>query len=287
MGILVIGGTGRVGNPSVQSLVDRGEDVHVLTRSEKKAGSLPSTAKGIIGDLENADTLDSAFDGVDTLFLITANGETEVDRGVNAVNAAVAAKVQKIVFLSVVIPENIQVPHYESKKPIEKAIRQSGAIYTFIRPNFFFQNDLLLGQVIMNYGLYTMPVGNVGQNRIDARDIADAAVRALTTSDLDNTDIRLHGPETLTADRVSSIYSKHLGKEVKYAGDNLDAWATASEAFMPAWLINALRLGFENMQTNGGIGSATEVAASRDAVGHNLRRFEDFVVEAVAAWQNS
>jgi len=285
MGILVIGGTGRVGTPAVQLLIDNGADVKVLTRSEEKAASL-RPAKGVVGDLENADSLDGTFDGVEALFLITSNGETEVDRGLNAVNAAVSAGVSKIVFLSVVIPENIQVPHYESKKPIEKAIRESGAIYTFLRPNFFFQNDLLLGQVIMNYGIYTMPVGNLGQNRIDARDIADAAVRSLTTTDLDGADLHLHGPETLTADGIASIYSEHLGKEVKYAGDDLDAWAKASESFMPPWLINALRLGFKNMQTNGAIGSDAAVAASQDAVGHSLRRFDDFVSEAVAAWQN-
>ena len=77
--------------------------------------------------LETGDGLDAACAGVDKLFLITSNGETETARGLNAVKAATAAGVKHIVFLSVGNPaKEPAVPHYRAKLPIEEAIRNSG-----------------------------------------------------------------------------------------------------------------------------------------------------------------
>lgn len=286
MAILIIGGTGRVGAPAAEALAAKGEDVRVLTRSVEKSKDLPDGVSSVIGDLEKPASLSPAFDGVDKVFLVTSNGETEEMRGTNAVAAAVAAGVSKIVFLSVKLsPEAMKVPHYASKVAIEEAIKASGITHTILRPDFFFQNDVLLGGAIAGAGLYTMPIGNKGQNRIDARDIADAAVRALTTNDLDGQDIALFGPETWTAIDIAALYGKHLGKDVRYAGDDLDAWEDASKAYMPPWLLGALKAGFAKMQAMGSVATNAEVAASEAAVGHPLRRFEDFVADVTPGWK--
>ncbi|MEQ8509407.1 MAG: NmrA family NAD(P)-binding protein [Rhodospirillaceae bacterium] len=287
MTTLIIGGTGRVGGPTAQALAAQGKDVRVLTRSAEKADALSDGITGVVGDLDTANSLAAAFDGVDQLLLITANGETEQQRGTNAVQAAVDAGVKKIVFLSVKLSdEAMKVPHYASKVAIEDAIRASGIISVILRPDFFFQNDLLLGRAIAGAGVYTMPIGNKGQNRIDTRDIADAAARALTTKELDNHDIALYGPKTWTADEIATLYGEHLGREVRYAGDDLDAWEESSKAFMPPWLLGALKAGFAKMQKMGSVASNNEIAKSEHAVGHPLRRFEDFVAEVTPAWKN-
>ena len=286
MAILVIGGTGRVGAPAAQALAEKGEDVRVLTRSAEKADSLPAGVMGVVGDLEDATSLGPAFNDVDALLLITANGETEVTRGTNAVQAAQDAGVKKVVFISVKISdEAMKVPHYRSKVPIENAIRASGMTYTFLRPDLFFQNDLLIGQAMTGAGLYALPIGNIGQNRIDARDIADAAVHALTSSDLDGSDFALYGPKAWTADDVAALYGEHLEKEMRYVGDDLDAWENASKAHMPPWLLGALRAGFTKMQSSGSDASEEDIAASDAAIGHPARRFEDFVAEITPAWK--
>ena len=161
MTTLIIGGTGRVGGPTAQALSKQGEEVRVLTRSAEKAAALPDGITGVTGNLEDVGSLGPAFEGVDKRLLITANGETEARRGSNAVAAAVAAGVKKIVFLSVKLsPEAMKVPHYASKVDIEDAIRASGIPHTILRPDFFFQNDIMLGRAIAGAGLYTMPIGN-------------------------------------------------------------------------------------------------------------------------------
>tara|TARA_B110000438_G_scaffold193676_1_gene185249 strand:+ start:3741 stop:4604 length:864 start_codon:yes stop_codon:yes gene_type:complete len=286
MTTLIIGGTGRIGATAAAALASAGEDVRVLTRSAEKAGELPDGVTGMVGDLEDVGSLGPAFDGVDKLLLITANGETESARGTNAVQAAKDAGCSKIVFISVKLSDAaMKVPHYASKVAIEDAIRASGMTYAFLRPDFFFQNDVLLQGAIVGAGLYTMPVGNIGQNRIDTRDIADASVHALTSTDLDGSDVALYGPKTWTADDIAALYGEALGKEVKYMGDDLDAWENASKAFMPPWLLGALKAGFHKMQTVGSVATEEDVAASDVAIGHPARRFEDFVAEVTPAWK--
>ena len=213
MSILVIGATGNVGRPTVDALHARGESVRVLSRSQDKLSSLPEGVSGAVGDLETGDGLEEALAGVDRLFLITANGETETARGLTAVTAAKAAGVRRIVFLSVQDPdEEPPIPHSRSKLPIEEAIRQSGCEYTILRPSYFYQTDLSVGQVVQNYGVYPMPIGSIGTNRVDTRDIADCAVRALTEDGHSGAEYALYGPDTISGPDAAAVYARHFGR---------------------------------------------------------------------------
>jgi len=280
MTILVIGATGNVGRPTVAGLLAKGESVRALSRSEENLAKLPDGVDGVIGDLETGSGLDEACAGVDKLFLITSNGETETARGLAAVQAATAAGVQHIVFLSVGNPaKEPTIPHYLAKLPIEEAIRNSGAEYTFLRPNFFMQTDLSVVPVIKEHGVYAMPVGSVGNNRVDTRDIADCAVRVLTGDGHAGADYHLHGPDTINGPKAAEVYAQHFGREVHYGGDDVDAWAKPVEAFLPPWLLDSLKKMFVGQQMNGGVADADAVAASQEAVGHPLRTFDAFVAE--------
>jgi uncharacterized protein YbjT (DUF2867 family) len=280
MTILVIGATGNVGRPTVAGLLAKGESVRALSRSEDNLAKLPDGVDGIIGDLETGSGLDGACAGVDKLFLITSNGETEAARGLNAVKAAAAAGVKHIVFLSVGNPnKEPAIPHYRAKLPIEEAIRNSGAEYTFLRPNFFMQTDLSVIPVIKEHGVYAMPIGSIGNNRVDTRDIADCAVRVLTEDGHAGADYFLHGPDTINGPRAAEVYAQHFGREVHYGGDDVDAWGKPVEAFLPPWLLDSLKKMFLGQQLHGGVADADAVAASRDAVGHPLRTFDAFAGE--------
>jgi len=280
MTILVIGATGNVGRPTVAGLLAKGESVRALSRSEENLASLPDGVNGVIGDLETGSGLDTACAGVDKLFLITSNGETESARGLNAVQAATAAGVQHIVFLSVGNPaKEPAIPHYRAKLPIEEAIRNSGAGYTFLRPNFFMQTDLSVVPVIKEHGVYSMPIGTIGNNRVDTRDIADCAVRVLTEDGHAGADYYLHGADTISGPRAAEVYAQHFGREVRYGGDDVDQWGKPVEAFLPPWLLDSLKKMFLAQQLHGGVADADTVAASEAAVGHPLRTFDAFVAE--------
>ena len=284
MPILVAGATGNVGRPTVSALIAGGHSVRALSRSEEKFSALPEGASGAVADLETGAGLDAALEGVDRLFLITANGETETARGLNAVSAAKTSGVQRIVYLSVQDPdEEPPIPHSRSKLPIEDAIRKSGCEYTILRPGYFFQTDFSVGQVIRDYGVYPMPIGSIGQNRVDARDIADCAVRALTEDGHAGAEYALYGPDTISGPDAAAVYARHFGREVHYGGDDVEQWAEPIKAFLAPWLLDSLKKMFLSMQKNGPAADAEAVAASQEAVGHPLRPFDAFAAELAAA----
>ena len=283
MPILVFGATGNVGRPTVSALLARGESVRALSRSQDKLSALPEGVGGAIADLETGNGLEAALAGVDRLFLITANGETESARGLNAVKAATAAGVRRIVFLSVQDPdEEPPIPHSRSKLPIEEAIRRSGCEYTILRPSYFYQTDLSVGQVIQNYGVYPMPIGSIGQNRVDTRDIADCAVRALTEDGHSGAEYALYGPDTISGPGAAAVYARHFGREVHYGGDDVEKWAEPIKAYIAPWLLDSLKKMFLSTQRNGPAADKAAVAASREAVGHPLRSFDAFAAELAA-----
>jgi uncharacterized protein YbjT (DUF2867 family) len=280
MTILVIGATGNVGRPTVAGLLAKGAPVRALSRSEENLARLPEGVEGVIGDLETGSGLEAACAGVDKLFLITSNGETETARGLNAVKAATAAGVKHIVFLSVANPKKEPgIPHYLAKLPIEEAIRNSGAEHTFLRPNFFMQTDMSIIPVIKQHGVYPMPIGAIGNNRVDTRDIADCAVRVLSEDGHAGADYFLHGPDTISGPKAAEVYAQHLGRKVVYGGDDVDAWGKPVEAFLPPWLLDSLKKMFIAQQLHGGVADAEAVVASAAAVGHPLRTFDKFVSE--------
>lgn len=288
MPILVAGATGNVGRPTVSALLEKGHAVRALSRSEDKLSSLPQGASGAVADLETGSGLDAALAGVERMFLITANGETESARGLKAVAAATAAGVRRIVYLSVQDPdEEPPIPHSRSKLPIEDAIRQSGCEYTILRPGYFFQTDFSVGQVIRDYGVYAMPIGSIGQNRVDTRDIADCAVRALTGDGHSGAEYELYGPDTISGPGAAEIYARHFGREVHYGGDDVEKWAEPIKAFIAPWLLESLQKMFLSMQKNGPAASEAAVAASREAVGHPLRTFDAFAAELAAAMKQA
>ena len=286
MKTLVIGGTGMVGSMVVNGLLKQKAAVRVMSHSPDKLKKLPTGAEGCRADLDIPDTLPAAFEGIDSLFLLNTVGPSETNEGLAAVTAAKAAKVKKIVYMSVSMPEGSErIPHFRSKLPVEKAIKESGIAYTILRPNNFFQNDLWLKSAIMQYSLYPQPIGKKGLNRVDVRDIADCAINALMKSGHEGRTYEVHGPDTLTGEGIAKTYTKHLGREIRYSGEDLDAWAEKSKGMMPEFLIADMRIMYQFFQDNGMIASKDDLENTERLLGRKPRSFDDFVKEITLEWR--
>jgi uncharacterized protein YbjT (DUF2867 family) len=287
MKTLVIGGTGTVGSTVVTGLLKQREAIRVLGHSPEKLKKLPNGVEGVKADLDDPGTLAEAFDGIDKVFLLNSVGPNETEEGLAAVSAAKAAKVTKIVYHSVSMPEgSSSIPHFRSKIPVEKAVKESGIAYTILRPNNFFQNDLWLKLALMQYGIYPQPIGSRGVNRVDVRDIADCAVMALTKSGHEGRTYEIHGPDTLTGEGIARVYSKQLGREIRYSGDDLDAWAEKSKGMMPEFMIADMRIMYKFFQENGMIPSQEDLKNIEKILGRKPRSFDDFVKEITTDWKS-
>ncbi len=285
MSILVVGGTGTVGSHVVRSLLTKGEAVRVLTRSADHADVLPLGATGIIGDLRKAETLRWAMKGMDRVFLVTPLSPTETEEGLAAVAAASRAGVRHVIHLSVHHVERApHIPHFKSKLEIHKALRDSGMTFTLIMANNFFQNDLLYRESIIEEGMYPQPIGDIGLNRVDVRDIVDAVVNTLTQTGHEFHCYPLIGVEVLTGQDVAGIYSRSLGREIRYVGNDLEVWEKKATPTLPDWLVHDLKLMYEFFQRHGLRASEEDFALQAKVLGHLPRSFHAFVGETVAAW---
>ncbi|UCH64431.1 MAG: NmrA family NAD(P)-binding protein [Ignavibacterium sp.] len=286
MKVLVIGGTGTVGSQTVAQLLNRGTDVRVMTSKEENLQKLPKGVEGVVGNLHNEESLSKAFDGIDRVFIITPVSQTETEEGLAAVKAARNAGVKRIVYLSVHRLEDIQeAPHFSSKIPIENAIKSSGIEYTILRPNSFFQNDYWFQQPMLEYGIYPNPIGNKGVSRVDVLDIAEAASNALMEDGFTGKTYSLVGPNINTADDTAATFSKYLGKEIKYSGDDLDAWGTSAKQMMPDWMVNDFKIMFKHFQDKGFIATDEDHIQTMEILHRKPHTFDSFAKNLSEQWK--
>src|ERR1700688_1651638 len=222
MKILVIGGTGHVGSEVVKELQKRKADVRILIRKEETPA--PAGVQVMVGDLLDPVSVQKALHGVDKLYLLNAVSPDELTQGLIAYDLARKLKLKHIVYHSVFRVEHFKdVPHFASKVAIESALRQFDVPFTIIRPNYFYQNDTSLEDVLMGPGIYPIPLGTPGISAVDIRDVAEAAAIALTTEGNEGKTYNLNGPEILSGPKVASIWSAVLGKKIQYTGEDMDA----------------------------------------------------------------
>lgn len=280
---LVFGGTGKVGSVAVRHLVDKGRSVRVFTHSPEKAAALPEGVEAAVGDLDKPETILPAFDGVDEVVLVLAVNPKEQDRGLAVVEAAIAAGVRRLVFVSLVHgPGTEEVPFYKSKRAIEAAFMQSGMEWAVIRSASFFQSDAGLKSDIVDKGIFSAPIGSTGVHRIDTRDVGYAVAQALTREPFQTGEFRVFGPERLTGESIAEIYTDLLGKPIRYGGDDLDKWMEFKKDGFPEWSLKALRPMYAYTQKCGMIPESGE--GKSELLPDKQITFREFASEMVKTW---
>jgi uncharacterized protein YbjT (DUF2867 family) len=284
MKILVTGGTGRVGAEVVKELQKRKAEIRLLVRTEDDR-----TPKGVevaVGDLLDPVSVQKALHGVDTLYLLNAVTPDELTQGLIAYDLAKRLKLKHIVYHSVFRVEHFKdVPHFASKLAIENALRQFDVPFTIIRPNYFSQNDATLKDPLTKASIYPMPLGDVGVSAVDIRDIAEATAIVLTSDGHTGKTYNLNGPGVLSGPKAASIWSKLLGKEIGYAGDDLDAFEEQMRKTAPSWSAFDIRMMFEGYLERGFIAEDGDLETLTKLLGHSPRRYEDFAKETFVKWQ--
>jgi uncharacterized protein YbjT (DUF2867 family) len=286
MRTLVTGGTGTVGTALVRTLVERGGQVRVLTRSAGGPTAALPGAEYFAGDLARPASLHAALDGVDAMYLLTPLDPRETSLGLAAIAAAKEARLEHLVFHSIHNVERApHIPHFRSKIEIIEGLKEAGIRYTLISPNNFFQNDRMFREPLMQYGVYPQPFGHIGVSRVDVRDIADAAANVLDGTAAAGKEYALVGPDVLTAEETASIWSRHLDREVRYGGNDLEAWAEQAKAMMPDWLVDDLCVMFAFFQENGLAASPEDLESVRGVLGHTPRSFDAYAAETARSWR--
>jgi uncharacterized protein YbjT (DUF2867 family) len=287
MKILAIGGTGNVGSGVVTELLKRGADVRVLVRKQPEAGKLPDGVEVAIGDLLDPVAVEAAMQGVDKLFLLNAVVADELTQALIAYGIAKRIGLKHVTYLSVFkVQEFRDVPHFASKLAVEGALREFGVPYTILRPGYYIQNDLGLKDALTGPGLYPMPLGTAGIAAADMRDIAEAAAISLTEEGHEEQTYDIVGPSLISGPGNAALWSKLLGKEIKYTGHDFDQWEKGMRARMPSWSAFDLRMMLQGYFDRGFASTATEVARLTKLLGHAPRSYEEFATETAKIWKS-
>lgn len=288
MTILVTGATGRVGRHVVDQLAKRGAAVRVLTRDPSKA-PFPAGVEVVQGDLLDIDALRGAFDGVRTLFLLNAVTGDEFTQAILTLNVAREAGVERVVYLSVIHADRfVNVPHFAVKSGAERMLEQMGFSATILRATYFIDNEHMIKDVVLNHGVYPMPIGSKGVAMVDARDIGEVAAIELIRRNqgpvtLPVETINLVGPDTLTGPDVAAIWSDVLGRPVVYGGDDPAGFEQNMASFMPKWMAYEMRLMAERYVSDGMLPEAGDVERLTKLLGRPLHSYRGFVGEITSA----
>lgn len=161
--ILVTGATGKTGRRVARLLQERG----VAARAASRSGT-PSF------DWTDRTTWEPALRGVTGMYLVVPDlGRPQPPRP----SARSPGRPRRAVLLSV--PEGGA--DQEHVLAAERALKHAGLDWTVLRPRWFFQNfseDFLLAPVLS--GEVLLPAGEGKEAFVDAEDIAEVAVAALT-----------------------------------------------------------------------------------------------------------
>ncbi|QCJ00704.1 SDR family oxidoreductase [Agrobacterium larrymoorei] len=288
MTILVVGATGRVGRHVVEQLVQRNAKVRVLTRDATKV-NFPANIEIAQGELLDLDAIRAVFKDIRTLFLLNAVTGDEFTQALITLNIAKEAGVERVVYLSVFNAENsVNVPHFAVKAGGERMLSEMGFSATILRPTYFIDNEIMIKDVVINHGVYPMPIGSKGVAMVDARDIAEVAAIELIRRDqaaelLPVETINLVGPDTLTGTKVAAIWSEVLEREIVYGGDDPSGFEQNMASFMPKWTAYEMRLMAERYVSDGMIPSEGDVERLVKMLGRPLHSYRDFAESLASA----
>jgi uncharacterized protein YbjT (DUF2867 family) len=263
--VLVLGGTGKTGRRVAQRLGQRGVPVRIGSRSAEPPF-----------DWDDRSTWALALDGTSAAY-ISYYPDIAIPGAVETVGAFARLAVERGVRRLVLLAGRGEAEAEEA----ERAVQASGADLTILRATWFAQNfseDYMLDAVLA--GRVALPAADTPEPFVDADDIADVAVAALTEDGHVGELYELTGPRALTfADAVAEI-SAAAGRDVAYVPVSIDEFAAeATEQGVPGDVVALLRYLFGEVLD--GRNSHTTDGVQR-ALGRAPKDFSDFARDAAA-----
>lgn len=241
----ITGASGKLGSKAAVRLAGMGVKQKLIVRDASRAPRLKNAEIAVIKSYSDAPAMRKALSGVKTLFLISARDNMGVNQQsaikgtaplsydrlqeqITAIDAAIAAGVERIVYLSFLnAAENavfaLNRDHYRT----EEYIKKSGTAYTFLRPCLYMDNVPLR---VSGDGIIRAPAGDGKAAWVTRDDIADAAAAALTGAGHEGKTYDITGPEAITIAETAKIISRVSGKSVRYIAQTPEETRTRHNA---------------------------------------------------------
>jgi len=236
--ILVTGGT--IGDFVVDGLAKKGKKVRVSTYKKQMKPSWDAAGiEQIEVDYTRPETLARSFEGIESYFSVSPLIRELSETGIEAVDAARKAGVQRVVRSSVLGAATNSVTFGRWHFAVEQAIEASGLSYTTLQPTSFMQNYFGFAESIKKQGKFYAPLADSRMSLVDARDIADAAVVVLTEPGHEFKKYKITGGEAISSQESALALSEALAKPVEYVAVSSDqAMSAMADMGMPEWMVD-------------------------------------------------
>lgn len=222
--ITVMGATGNTGRKIALSLLEAGQQVRALGRSELKLAQLADAgADVLVGDSSDPAFLTTAFRGASAVYTLLPTDQRAPDyyaaqqrEGEAIAHAIRESGVRYVVTLSSLgadVPEGTGViAGLRAQEERLAAIENINVL--FLRPASFFENFYQQLETIKYEGVVADSVEpDLEIPMVASRDIANAAIEALIARDWSGVAIReLIGPRDLSYREATRILGKHIGQ---------------------------------------------------------------------------
>jgi len=205
--ILVIGGTGMLGEPVARRLQADGYRVRILSRSPDKARArFGDPFEVVAGDVEDLASLDRALDGCHGVHInLPGFPPLEVDGTANVARCAARAGVARLTYLSgaSVCEKNAWFLLTRAKLEAEGALRAAGVPYTIFQPTWFME---ALRRFVDGRWAIVFGKGPLRYHWVAASDYARMVSRAYDTPAAVNKVFPVFGPEAYTMREALTRY---------------------------------------------------------------------------------
>ncbi|MBU9610635.1 NAD(P)H-binding protein [Burkholderia multivorans] len=213
----ITGATGHLGRKVIASLKGRipASSVVAVARSAARATDLGVAVRE--ADYADIAALEIAFAGIEKLLLISSSSlDARQAEHANVIAAAKKARVQHIVYTSLLHAQRWTVDFKDDHLQTEKWIVESGLNYTMLRNGWYWENNTMRLPAAVHFGSL---IGSAGDARISwasRQDFADAAVAVLTGAGHDGKTYELAGDTAYTFEELAAEAERQSGRSVVY-----------------------------------------------------------------------
>jgi NAD(P)H dehydrogenase (quinone) len=223
------------------------------------------------------EAMTAALEGVDTLFFVSGReSATRLDEHLAVVDAAVAANVQRIVYLSFLgaAPDctfTLGRHHYFT----EQAIRETGLAFTFLRDSLY--QDYLPFMTGAD-GVIRGPAGDGRLSAVARNDVAEVVAQVLRSAgdgEHDGVTYDVTGPEAISLTEVAALISAASGRPVTFHNETEDeAYASRAQFNAPAFEVEGWVTSYQSIA----VGEMSSVSDDVERViGRPPRTFAEFL----------
>lgn len=238
MNILVTGATGGFGNYALQHLKNLvpQEELFALARDGEKASKLEEQGfSSRIGNYDDLDSLVQAFSGIDRLLFVSSSElDVRQSQHTNVIDAAKESGVSYIAYTSFGKANTSDSPLAQDHAYTEKLILDSGIKHTFLRNNWYLENEAGLITTALKTGKFIHAGGDGKAGWGLKREFAEIAARAVSNQFDFPSVVEVGGP-LITYQQLAEALEKVSGKklEIKQTDSTIASQLLQDEAGFP------------------------------------------------------